>query len=138
MIFRGAGSGGSELNGFLDTGSRITGELRFEQAFRIDGALDGKVVSEGELVVGEQGLVEGEIEVGTLYVSGTVRAKARAQRRIEITSTGRVYGEISTPALVIEEGALLQGHCSMDAAVKKAEPSPVVRAMPAKSGKPAS
>lgn len=139
MIFRGDASGGSELNGFLDTGSRITGELRFEQAFRVDGSVDGKVVSDGELVVGEQGAVEGEIEVGTLYVSGTVRAKVRAHRRLEITAKGKVYGEISTPALVIEEGALFQGQCNMDSADEKPEPAAsVVRAMPTTSSKPAS
>ncbi|HVS63635.1 MAG TPA: polymer-forming cytoskeletal protein [Thermoanaerobaculia bacterium] len=134
MIFRGDASGGSQLNGFLDTGSRITGELRFEQEFRIDGAVDGKVVSDGELVVGEQGVVEGEIEVGTVYISGTVRAKVRAHRRIEITASGKVYGEISTPALVIEEGALFEGRCAMDSAVARPESAAaVIRSMPSKS-----
>lgn len=137
MIFRGGAPGGSELNGFLDTGSRITGELRFEQAFRVDGAVDGKVVSDGELVVGEQGLVEGEIDVATVYVSGTVRAKVRAHHRIEIASGGKVYGEISTPSLVIADGAIFQGRCLMDRAEKPESPA-VLRAMPAKSSNPAS
>jgi cytoskeletal protein CcmA (bactofilin family) len=135
VIFRGDNSA-RELNGFLDAGSKIRGELSFDESFRVDGAIDGKVVSPGELIVGEQGVVEGEIEVGTLYVSGTVRAKVRATQRLEITAKGRVYGEISAVALVIEEGALLQGSCVMDHAVEERpvrDPGAVVRPMPAKS-----
>ncbi|HVS14958.1 MAG TPA: polymer-forming cytoskeletal protein [Thermoanaerobaculia bacterium] len=134
MIFRGDGAS-RDLNGFLDSGSRIQGELSFDDSFRIDGSIDGKVRSEGELIVGEQGVVEGEIEVGTLYVSGTVRARVRASRRLEITANGRVYGELSTPALIIEEGALFEGSCTMDrASEERAAPSTgVVRPMPAKA-----
>ena len=136
MIFRGESSAG-ELNGFLDSGSRIQGELSFEDSFRIDGAINGKVRSQGELVVGEHGVVEGEIEVGTLYISGTVRAKVRAFQRIEITAKGRVHGELSTPSLVIEEGALFEGACSMDGSgsveSSKATGKGVVHPMPAKS-----
>jgi cytoskeletal protein CcmA (bactofilin family) len=137
MIFRGDGAS-RDLNGFLDAGGRIKGELSFDDSFRVDGSVNGKVSSEGELVVGEQGLVEGEIEVGTLYVSGTVRARVRASKRLEITAKGRVYGELSTPALIIEEGAHFEGSCVMDrAADERASQSGggVVR-MPAKSPSP--
>lgn len=108
------GDGPGELNGFLDAGSHLDGELRFDDTFRVDGRLTGKAISEGDLIVGEKGEVDGEIEVGRLFVIGTVRGSVRASRRVEISAGAKVQADIVTPALVIEEGAHYQGHCTMD------------------------
>lgn len=110
---RGRGNAVGELNGFLDAASSVEGELRFESTFRVEGRLKGKVVSGGDLIVGQNAVVEGEIEVGRLYLSGTLRGSARAQR-IEIAASARVEADLETPRLVVEEGAHLQGHCSME------------------------
>lgn len=111
MIFKGDGQG--ELNGFLDSGSHIQGDLRFENTFRIDGQVTGTVRSAGELVVGEGGVIEGEVHVGSVYVSGTVKGQIHAAKRLEIAPKGKVYAEVRTPALVIDDGAFFEGHCSM-------------------------
>ena len=103
-----------DLNGFLDAGSHISGELHFEDTFRIDGRLTGRAISDGDLVVGDSGEVEAEIRVGRLYISGTVRGKIKASRRVEITAEGRVFADIDTPSLVIEDGALFEGSCKME------------------------
>ena len=63
MIFKSDGKQ-SDLNGFLDGGSHLQGELRFEASFRVDGKLTGTVESEGDLIVGEAGEVDGEVRVG--------------------------------------------------------------------------
>ncbi|MDH3522250.1 MAG: polymer-forming cytoskeletal protein [Acidobacteriota bacterium] len=102
-----------DLNGFLDAGSHINGELQFEDTFRVDGTLTGKVVSEGDLVVGEQGKVDAEIHVGRLFVSGVVRGTVLASKRAEFTAGGRVYADVETPTLIVEEGAHFEGHCRM-------------------------
>ena len=112
MIFKNEGKQ-SDLNGFLDTGSHINGELRFETTFRVDGKLAGVVRSAGDLVVGEGGEVEGEIEVGQVFVSGVVRGTIRATRRVQITPTGKVFADLETPALIVEDGALFEGRCAM-------------------------
>jgi cytoskeletal protein CcmA (bactofilin family) len=103
----------SDLNGFLDKGSDLSGELHFETHFRVHGKFAGKVRSEGELIVGEGGEVEGEIEVGQLLVSGTVRGNVTAGRRVQVTSTGRILADVTTPTLVLEDGAFFEGRCSM-------------------------
>jgi hypothetical protein len=77
MMFK---SAQGDLNGFLDAGSHIVGELHFDDTFRIDGKLTGKVISDGELVVGERGEVDGEIDVRRVYVSGIVKGRVRAGR----------------------------------------------------------
>ncbi len=102
-----------DLNGFLDAGGHIKGELYFEDTFRIDGRLTGGATSKGDLVVGESGEVDAEIRVGRVFVSGRVSGSIRASRRIEITAGGRVTADIETPRLIIEEGAVFEGRCSM-------------------------
>lgn len=116
-----------ELNGFLDAGSHIHGELRFEDTFRVDGRVTGKVTSTGELVVGERGEVDGEIHVARVVVAGTVKGRVQATGRIEIAPSGRVLADLETPTLVIEEGGFLQGSCVM----QRQERPKVVAAMPA-------
>ncbi len=123
MIFKSESSRG-DLNGFLDAGSHIQGQLHFDDTFRVDGRLNGKISSQGDLVVGERGEIEGEIETGRIFVSGTVRGTLRASRRVEITATGRVYAEIETPSLVIEDGAFFEGRCAMTRGEKSARPAP--------------
>jgi cytoskeletal protein CcmA (bactofilin family) len=105
--------GQGDLNGFLDSGSHIQGELHFEDTFRIDGRLTGKVFSSGDLVIGQGGSIEGEVEAGRLFVSGSLKGKAKASERIEVTASGRLEADFETPALAIENGAFVEGHCSM-------------------------
>jgi cytoskeletal protein CcmA (bactofilin family) len=99
----------SALNGFLDGGARIEGTLTFQDVFRVDGSIKGTVLSDQELVVGESGSIEGEIRVGRLSVSGTVRGIVYAREKIEVHSGARVFAELHCPSLVVEEGAIIQG-----------------------------
>jgi cytoskeletal protein CcmA (bactofilin family) len=107
-----AKNGKSQLNGFLDGGSHLRGELHFEDTFRIDGRLTGKVDSDGDLYVGERGEVQGEVRVGRLFVTGKVQAVVQALR-VEIAPGGQLRGEVTTPCLVIDEGAIFEGQARM-------------------------
>ena len=114
MIFKSDGGGKpSDLNGFLDSGSHVDGELRFETSFRVDGRFTGKVQSNGDLIVGEGGEVEGDVRVGQVFVSGTVRGTIRAGRKVQISARGKVLADLDTPSLVIEDGAFFEGRCTM-------------------------
>lgn len=120
-----------DLNGFLDRGSHIRGELMFDTHFRVHGKFTGEVTTEGELIVGEGGEVEGEVRVGQILVSGTLRGSIQASRRVHITSTGKVFADVDTPALIVEDGALFEGRCAMSRdAVKAAGGGP--KLVPAK------
>ena len=111
--------GGGDLNGFLDRGSVFRGELEFEDTMRIDGRFHGKITSKNELIVGESASIDADIHVGRISISGTVSGKIRADQRIEIHRSAKVYSDLETPALIVEEGAIFQGSCAM------AEPKPV-------------
>jgi cytoskeletal protein CcmA (bactofilin family) len=112
MIFR-ADNPEGELNGFVDAGSHFRGELQFETTFRVDGKVEGSVVSSGTLVVGEGGEVDGEVRVGQIFVSGTVRGSVQASRKIQLCAEGKIFADLETPSLVIEDGAIFDGRCAM-------------------------
>jgi cytoskeletal protein CcmA (bactofilin family) len=119
----------SDLNGFLDSGSHVDGTLRFEASFRIDGRFSGKIESSGSLIVGEGGEVDAEVKVAQVFVSGVLRGSVQAGKRLQIAPGGKVYADISTPSLIIEDGAVFEGQCAMtrenrESLAAKAEPGP--------------
>src|SRR5437868_12715337 len=107
------GNRSGELNGFLDRGSSFKGELEFDDTMRIDGKFNGRITSKNELIVGESAHIEGDIHIGRIAISGTVVGKIVADQRVEIHRNGKVYSDVDTPALIIEEGAIFQGNCVM-------------------------
>jgi cytoskeletal protein CcmA (bactofilin family) len=115
-----AGSKGSgeNLNGFMDQGTEVIGELRFRETFRVDGRLKGKIVSEKTVIIGETAQVEADIDCGVVSIRGTVTGAIQGREKIELLAGSRVYGRLSSPRLVIEEGAFFQGECDMRGANK--------------------
>lgn len=107
--------GQEDLSGFLAEGTEIKGEIRFKDMLRVDGKVSGKIVSEGELVIGENGAVEAEVSVGTLSVSGQVTGTIHATEKVEIHPKGRVHGDmtITRANLVIHEGGVFEGKIDM-------------------------
>lgn len=103
-----------ELTGFFDQGVKISGELHFSNTLRIDGSFNGKITSDDMLIIGDNGNVDGEIEVGVISVTGLVKGKIRARERIEIQKGGRVFADVTTPSLMVVEGGVLQGNCEME------------------------
>ncbi|HXH29060.1 MAG TPA: polymer-forming cytoskeletal protein, partial [Candidatus Polarisedimenticolia bacterium] len=109
-----------DISGFLAEGTEIQGEVRFRDVLRVDGKITGKVISEKELVVGESGEVEAQVEVGTLSVSGKVTGTIHVREKLEIHPRGRVVGDITLekPNLVIHEGGIFEGNIDMNAGRK--------------------
>lgn len=106
--------GGDALNGFIDAGCVIRGELEFKSAFRLDGRVEGHIQSSSELLVGETGSVEGEIDVGRCVIGGEVRGTIHAAEQVVLHASAKVWAEVHTAALVMEEGAFLEGKVTMD------------------------
>jgi cytoskeletal protein CcmA (bactofilin family) len=102
------------LSGYVGNGTVLTGETSFQAMLRIDGHLTGRVTSEsGTLIVGSSGRVDANIAVASAIVSGTINGDVVATEKLELTRTARVVGNIQTPRLVIEDGAVFEGGCTM-------------------------
>jgi cytoskeletal protein CcmA (bactofilin family) len=90
------------------------GELGGQGGVRIEGALEGDIALLGLVVIGEQGrLVCRSLRATTVVVAGSVRGDIAAQR-VEITRTGRVWGDVVTESFSTEEGAFLRGQITME------------------------
>jgi cytoskeletal protein CcmA (bactofilin family) len=109
-----------KLAGLMDMESEFTGDLVFKGSFRIEGHFKGTIKSDSLLVVGERGKVEADIKVGQLVINGEIRGQLQATDRVEIHSKGRVFGSVTTPRLVVEEGAFLEATCQ----TQPAQPAP--------------
>lgn len=102
------------LSGFVGHGTTLTGETSFQMMLRVDGHLTGTVTSEGgTLIVGANGQVDANVAVAVATVNGAINGDIVATEKIQLGRTARVMGNISTPKLVIEEGAIFEGGCSM-------------------------
>lgn len=104
-----------EINAFLGSGTVYNGKLTFQGAVRIDGSFTGEIVSEGSLIVGKDALIEGTLDVGELVLSGTFTGETRASRRVTVHRTGSFKGSLRTAALIVEEGAVIDGQIAMTA-----------------------
>jgi len=102
-----------EIRAFLGEGTQFKGVLSFAGAVRVDGHLEGEIVGDEVLIIGEPGQVKAEIEVGTVVVSGLVQGTITAKQRVELLRPSRVTGTIRTPCLVVAEGAMFNGNCEM-------------------------
>ena len=101
----------------LAKGVVLKGEIHVEGTVRIDGRLDGEIQTNGQVIVGEDGLVQGVITAGTVVSSGRIKAKVTANERVQLMKTSTLIGEVLTPILIMEEGAKLQGATDMGATV---------------------
>jgi cytoskeletal protein CcmA (bactofilin family) len=102
------------LSGYVGSGTMLTGETEFQSMLRVDGHLVGKITSaDGTLHVGASGVIDANIFVGAAIVHGTINGDIVAKDKIELGRTAKVIGNIQTPSLMMETGAILEGNCSM-------------------------
>ncbi len=109
-----------ELNAFLGEEIEYHGLLNFVGTVRIDGVFHGEIQSEGILILGEKALVHGQISVRSLLSNGKIVGKISATKKVVMQKKSLFEGEMSTPALVVEEGAFLAGDIIMDSSANTA------------------
>ena len=117
----------SEIASILDEGTEVSGEVSFTNGLLVEGSIKGKVRSEAILVIGPTGKIEADVSVRRLCIDGEFRGTIHASDRVEIRKDGKVFGDIYSPCLIIESGALFEGRCNMSDAkaseVKESHPA---------------
>ncbi len=111
-----------DIKAFLGPNAEFEGLLNFEGTVRIDGAFQGEIKTEDCLIIGETGRVNAEIEVGRLIVMGRLSGNVRAGEKVEIMPTGKVYGNLVTPVMVLQDGGILEGKVRMESGGEKTAP----------------
>ena len=102
----------------IGAGTIITGDIVSKGDIRIDGTLKGSVNTEGRVVLGREGVIEGDIICKDADISGTIKAKITVSQLLSLKTSAKLNGDIITNKLSIEPGAAFSGSCSMGAVIK--------------------
>jgi cytoskeletal protein CcmA (bactofilin family) len=108
-----------QINGFIGKGMSMEGNLSFDGTVTVEGHFKGNVVAGGIFIVGDGGVVDGDIHVDSVIVHGEVKGSINAKTRVELNKPGKVRGDIFTPNLIICEGVLFEGNCNMSGNVSE-------------------
>ena len=104
------------MTAFLGKDTAFEGKLTFHGTVRIDGHFRGEISADGGLIVGEGAMVEADLHISYIVISGEIRGNIVADDRLEIHPPGKVFGDIQAPTVVIDEGGIFEGTCSMQRA----------------------
>jgi cytoskeletal protein CcmA (bactofilin family) len=115
-----------EINAFLGVDTEFEGTLIFTGAVRIDGKLSGEIFSNGTLIIGDSATIKSQIHVADVIISGEVYGDIFAEKKVEINVPGKLFGNIQTPKLVIEEGVIFEGNCKMKDLEKEPKKEPAL------------
>lgn len=102
-----------DTKAFLGKGAEFIGKLIFKGNVRIDGDFQGEIYGQGSVDVGQGALVKANMVVHSVYVGGEVQGSIEVKEKINIHSTGKLFGDVRTPIFIMEEGALFDGRSHM-------------------------
>lgn len=102
-----------DLGAYLGPGTKINGKLQFDGQATIDGEVEGEIIAQAHVTVGQQATIKGKISAASILVQGKVMADVQAEKKLEVQPPGSVIGDVTTQSLVIGDGAILEGHVSM-------------------------
>jgi cytoskeletal protein CcmA (bactofilin family) len=104
----------AEITTILGAGASFEGKLTYEGAVRIDGRFAGEISTEGALLVGPGAEVRATIRAGSIIIEGRVHGDVVATKALDLRASGRLVGNLTTPSLAVERGAVLEGQCRME------------------------
>jgi len=108
----------------LGPDAEVTGKLSFETATRIEGKLRGEIRASDLLVIGAEAVVNATVHASKLVVLGEIRGEVQGATRVEICSGGRIFGDVQTKCLIIQEGATFEGKSRMGELKETPTPRP--------------
>lgn len=109
------------IRAFLGEGTEFKGVISFEGTVRVDGVLEGEVITEDTFIIGAAAKISANIQAGVVIVMGEVEGRIEAKEKCEIRVGSHVKGEVYTPSIYIEEGAVFEGACHMTGEENQAE-----------------
>ena len=111
-------------------GTIIEGDLKSEGDFRIEGVINGTLTTNGKVVIGTTGLVEGSLSCNNADIEGKIKGKLVVLETLSLRASANVYGDVQTGKLAVEPGATFNANCQMKDSVKelKTESKPSLQA----------
>jgi cytoskeletal protein CcmA (bactofilin family) len=111
-------------NGKVDTiigkGTEFKGDIKAQGLLRVEGKLEGKIDTQGDIIIGESGLVHADVSGRHMTIAGEMRGNIDITGKLELTPTAKLFGDVKVNSLAINDGAVFRGSCEMKkAAVEK-------------------
>jgi len=104
---------------FLGKDTVLEGKIISKGVLYLNGKFDGEIFESGTIIIGETAIVKGKFDINTIIIHGLVKGEIYARQRVEIHSTGKLWGNLITSIVTIDEGGLFDGHCKMEGALNK-------------------
>ncbi len=98
---------------FLGKGVDFKGKAKFDTSVRIDGHFDGQIAAQDTLIIGEGGVVKGEITCETIICSGKIEGNIVASQKVQLLKPAVLIGGVRAPSFAVEEGVVFHGSCDM-------------------------
>lgn len=112
----------NKLPNMIGPGTKIIGNIETNGDIRIDGNIEGNIISKGKVVIGANGLVKGEVQCANAELSGSLEGKILVSDLLSLKSTSKLTGEMKVGKLSIEPGAIFIGNCSMNTNTPNSQP----------------
>jgi len=102
------------VNSIIGEGSEFKGEFKINGLLRIDGKFQGTIETDGKVLIGQSGEATTDIKARLIVVGGTVKGNIFARERVIFLSTGKIKGNIITQSLIMEDGVIFEGNCTIN------------------------
>lgn len=112
---RNSTAGTTSQQNIIANGTKIVGDIESQGAFRIDGAIQGNVTTEGKVVIGKSGSVIGTLQAVNVDIEGTFSGKLQIKGTLSLKSSAQIDGEVQVNKLAVEPGATFNAKCTMGA-----------------------
>ncbi len=114
---------GGDFPTIIGPDASFKGELTFEKGLRLHGKMEGKVNTAGKLHISKEAKMHADVDAGAIIVEGDVRGNLSASDRVELKATARYEGDLTASKLVVDEGAVFQGHVTVGPDASKPRPT---------------
>lgn len=115
----------SEETTIISLGVKIEGKVKSNGNIRVEGQIEGDIMSQGSIVIGGNGEVNGQVNADVISIAGSVTGTVKAKNRLTIEEKGNLKGDIFTRTLIVKEGAQFDGKCKMGESFSSQTSEPV-------------
>ncbi len=109
---------GQDNSGKIDTligrNTRLIGRVEANGTIRVDGEIDGDIVADGNITIGADGKITGNLEGNDIFISGTVYGNIKCNEYLRLGNTAKLFGDVEVKTLIIDENAIFEGKCKME------------------------